>query len=122
MRIYLCAFFLLVPLLGSAEYLDVIQVELKEGCDFNRYVAIKNDFNETFGSRNGYHAEVLMPLQSEHLATLFWVGRAANAAAFGKAWDAWRDGLADKKSVSAKLWSRFQKCSTNISRQGYDIY
>lgn len=34
----------------------------------------------------------------------------------------WRDGLSDPDSVPAQLWARFQDCSTNTSRTGYDIY
>jgi hypothetical protein len=52
---------------------------------------------------------------------MFWVGRSKNAAAYGKAWDTWRDGQADPSSVAAKLWGRFQECSTNLGRRGYDV-
>jgi len=53
---------------------------------------------------------------------MFWVGRSANAAAFGKAWDTWRDALAKADSVPAKLNARLAACSTNVSRSGFDSY
>lgn len=52
----------------------------------------------------------------------FWVGRSANAADFGKAWDTWRDAQANADSVPAKLNPRFDACSTNVSRSGYESY
>ena len=51
---------------------------------------------------------------------MFWVGRSANAAAYGQAWDTWRNDLKDPTSVASKLSALFQACSTNIGRRGYD--
>jgi hypothetical protein len=53
---------------------------------------------------------------------MFWVGRSKDAATFGKAWDTWRDGLSVPDSLASKLWARFQACTTNLSRRGYDAY
>jgi len=75
-----------------------------------------------WGSKNGYKSEVLRPIQSHNLVSLYWVGRSKDAAAFGKAWDTWRNELADPNSVASKLWARFLKCSTNLGRRGYDVY
>lgn len=105
-----------------ADHIDVIEVKLKEGCSLTEYLKIKDDFNSQWGSKNGYKSEVLMPIQSQNLISLYWVGRTASASAFGKAWDVWRDALNDPDSVPAKLWARFAACSTNISRRGYDVY
>jgi hypothetical protein len=88
--ILIVALFVL-PLSASADYMDVIQVNLDDKCSVDKYVEIKNDFNEQWGKSNGYMAEVLVPIQNDDLVSLFWVGRTANAAAFGAAWDAWRD-------------------------------
>ena len=107
---------------AGAGHMDVIQVKLHEGCSVDDYVRIKNDFNEQWGKSNGYMAEVLVPIQSEDLVSLYWVGRTANAAAYGVAWDAWRDQLTDSKSVAAKLWARIEKCGANQSRSGFDVY
>ena len=111
-----------LPLSAGAEYMDVIQVTLNEDCSVQQYVQIKNDFNEQWGKNNGYRAEIAVPIQNDDLVSIFWVGRAASAAAFGAAWDAWRDALPDSGSVAAKLWARIQKCSVNQSRSGYDIH
>lgn len=123
MRIALALVLLLLPLSAVAEgHMDVIQVKLDPKCSLAKYVAIKNDFNETWGEQNGYRAEVVVPIQSEDLQSIFWVGRTANAAAYGKAWDAWRDEIASSKSIAGRLNARFQKCSTNTSRTGFDVY
>ncbi len=44
-----------------------------------------------------------VPLQSDSFEAVFRIGRSANAAAFGKAWDTWRDALANPNSVPTKL-------------------
>ena len=106
----------------GAGHMDVIQVSLKDGCTVAQYAAIAQDFNKDWGKKHGYKAEVVVPIQSEELVSIFWVGRSANAAAFGAAWDAWRDALPDAKSTAAKLQARFDACSTNTSRNGYDVY
>jgi hypothetical protein len=113
---------LCLPASASAEYLDVIEFRLKDDCSFGEYMQIANDFNTQWGANNGYSSRVAMPLQNDNLKSLFWVGTAENAEAFGRAWDTWRDALADPESVPSKLWERFQACSENIERSGYDLY
>ena len=113
---------LLLPFGAMADHIDVIEFTLNENCSMSKYLAIKDDFNDQWGSKNGYRSEVLVPIQSNNLTSLFWVGRSANAAAYGKAWDQWRDDLEDPSSVASKLWARFLDCSTNIGRRGYDVY
>ena len=122
MKKLLCALLLMLPIGAFADHVDVIEVLLNEGCSVPEYVAIKDDFNEQWAKKYGYKAEVLVPLQSNNLTSLFWVGRSANAAGFGKAWDQWRNDLTDPKSVASKLWARFLDCSTNMGRRGYDAY
>jgi len=56
------------------------------------------------------------------LESMYWIGTAKNAAAFGAAWDTWRDALSDPNSIPAKLWARFQVCAVNLERHGYDVY
>jgi hypothetical protein len=112
----------LSPTLVSAEYMDVIKFKLTDNCTFSKYMGIVNDFNTQWGGANGYSARVAMPLQNDDLESMYWLGTAKNAAAFGAAWDSWRDALGDPESVPSKLWTRFQVCSDNLSRYGYDIY
>jgi hypothetical protein len=112
---------LALPMTAAADHLDVIEFELNEGCSFDKYMEIVSDFNTQWGSKNGYKAEVLTPIQSHNLVSMFWVGRSESAAAYGKAWDTWRDAQADPNSVPSKLWARFQECSTNLGRRGYDV-
>jgi hypothetical protein len=113
---------LLLPGHAIADYMDVIEFKLNEGCSFEEYMEIVNDFNATWGEQHGYSAQVAVPIQSDNLVHMYWVGTTANAAAFGKAWDAWRDELKDPKSTASKLWERFQDCETNLGRWGYDVY
>jgi len=112
----------LTPTLASAEYMDVIRFKLTAQCSFSEYLEIKNDFNSQWGEANGYISRVAMPLQHDDLESMYWIGTTENAAAFGAAWDTWRDALGDPDSVPSKLWARFEVCSENLSRHGYDIY
>lgn len=116
------ALLLFVPMAASAEYMDVIEFKLLEGCSFDKYMEIVNDFNNNWGKANDYTSRVAMPLQNENLVSMYWLGTTKDAATFGKAWDTWRDGLSDPDSTPAKLWERFQACSANLGRWGYDIY
>ncbi len=122
MKKLLCALLLMLPISAFADHIDVIEVQLNEGCSVSEYVAIKDDFNEQWGAKNGYQSEVLVAIQSNNLTSLFWVGRTDNAAGFGNAWDQWRTDLTDPESVASKLWARFLDCSTNVARRGYDVY
>ena len=122
MKIALIAALLLLPFSATAGHMDVLQVKLKDGCTVAKYVSIKNDFNEQWGKNNGYIAEIAAPLQNDDLVSIFWLGRSADAATFGKAWDTWRDALANPKSVESKLNARFQKCSDNESRSSFDLF
>lgn len=101
--------------------MEVIELELKEDCSFSEYMAIVTDFNE-WAKDYGYRTEVAMPLHSRNLTSLYWMGRSADAATFGKAWDTWRDALSDEDSVPAKLQARFSECETNLRRVSYDVY
>lgn len=122
MKALIASAVLLLPFAVGAEHMDVIQVKLKPKCTVEKYVALKDEFNETWGKDHGYRAEVVVPLQNQDLVSVFWVGRSADAAAFGAAWDAWRDAQADDKSVAAKLQERFDDCSDNESRSSFDVY
>jgi hypothetical protein len=122
MRVLLAILLLALPVAASADHLDVIEVKLNDGCSFDKYMEIARDFNTQWGVNNGYKAEVLMPIQSHNLVSIFWVGRSKDVASFGKAWDTWRNELANPNSVAAKLWARFTACSTNLARRGYDVY
>jgi hypothetical protein len=120
-KLLIAAACLLTPATASAEHWDVIAFEMTGKCSFEKYLGVVADFN-AWGADHGYQAKVAQPLQSDNLTTYFWVGTTADAATYGAAWDAWRDALADKNSTPSKLWVRFQECSTNMQRTGYDVY
>jgi hypothetical protein len=109
------------PLTAAADNLDVFEFKLKDGCNFGTYLTIIKDFN-AWAKDYGYRAEVLSPIQRMNLETMYWVGRSADAETFGKAWDNWRDSLADPDSVPSKLAVRFDACVINLNRAGYDTY
>lgn len=112
---------LTLPLPALAEHMDVIEFKLLEGCSFSTYMEIVEDFN-VWGKKYGYNAEIAVPLQSNNLTSMYWLGTSKDAATFGKAWDAWRDAQSDPDSMAGKLGARFVKCSANLGRRGYDIY
>jgi hypothetical protein len=122
MKRFLAAILITVPFYVSAAHLDVIQLELKEGCELSQYVAIAKDFNEKWAKDYDYNAEVLMPIQSDNLTSLFWVGRSSGAAEFGATWEAWVSDLGKSGSTAAKLSARFEACSTNMSRRSYSTF
>lgn len=105
----------------QAEHWDIIGSKLKDGCTMGTYMAIVKDFNE-WGKSHGYKATILTPIQDRDLETFWWIGKTKDAAAFGAAWDAWRNALSDPNSTEAKLQARFDKCSTDTSRSGYDAW
>lgn len=119
-KIFVAAFFLL-PLNALADHMDVIEFKMKDGCSFGEYMEIVADFNE-WGKDYGYQTKIAYPLQSNNLTSMYWLGTSANAAAFGTAWDAWRDAQSDMDSVPAKLQARFSVCTENVGRRGYDVY
>jgi len=122
MKIFVLTLLLFIPMTASAEYLDVIESKLVDGCSPDKYLKIVNDFNTEWGMKNGYTAKIAMPLQSSNLESIFWLGTTKDAASFGKAWDAWRDAMSDSDSVAAKLQARLRQCDVNLARRGYDLY
>ncbi len=120
MKKLLVALLVALPFGAFAEHVDVIEFTLNEGCSVETYLAIKDDFNEQWAKDNGYNAEVLVPIQSHNLISLFWVGRSADTGVFGKAWEQWRTDLQDADSLASKLVARFEECSTNIGRRAYN--
>lgn len=101
--------------------MDVIEFKMLDGCSMEKYMAIVSDFNE-WGEDYGYNAQIAIPLQSSNLTSYYWLGTSKDAASFGKAWDAWRDGLADDDSGPAKLAARFAECTENVGRRSYDLF
>ena len=106
------------PLIASADYLDVIEFKMKEGCTMAKYMDIVKDFNTNAESR-GYKAEILMPYYGNTLDSIIWVGRSKNLEAFGKGANAYYDAAADANSAEGKLGARFRECSTSIARRSY---
>lgn len=121
MKKLLAAALLLMPMSPAlaAEHSDVIEFKLT--CGMDEYMAIVRDFN-AWGKDHGYQTEIAVKHFHPNPETLIWAGRSANARTFGKAWDSWRNALADPESVPSKLNARFAKCSDVVSRRSYDVY
>ena len=119
MKKLMLLFVLAFPMASQADYLDVIAGKLNPGCSLDKYLQIVQDFRDQWGNTRGYKVEILLPAQSRDLGTFFWVGRIANAEAFGKGLDAWTSAQSDANSGPAKLMARFRECMTSESRAGY---
>ena len=109
-----------LPLAASAGHMDVIEMELNDGCSVADLTMIVKDFNK-WGKSHGYIAELAVPLQSDNLTSVFWIGRSKNTAAFGAAYDSWEADVPNAKSAPGKLSARFEACTTNVARRGYSI-
>lgn len=122
MKKAICIVLLILPFGVFADHIDVIEGQLKDGCSTTKYMAIVKDFNEQWASKHDYRAEVLFPVYSNNLKSIYWLGRSANNAAFGAAFDQWNKDLMDKDSLATKLATRFAECSDNLGRRSYMTY
>ena len=111
---------LALPLAASAGHMDVIEMEIIDSCSMPKLLDILQDFNK-WGESHGYQAEIAVPIQSNNLTSVFWIGRSESTAAFGAAFDSWEADLANKGSVPAKLNARFEDCTTNVARRAYTL-
>ncbi len=103
---------------AKADMLDVIELELVEGCSLETYLAAVDDFNEYYKDKD-YQTEILQPLHAQNQNTIVWVGRSPSSQAFGKAYDHWLAGVEKDGSDVSKLSARFQKCSNLSSRSSF---
>jgi hypothetical protein len=113
---------LALPVAATADHIDVIEVKLNADCSVDTYLQIAREFNSDWAPAHDYRSEVLVPIQSHNLESLYWVGRSKTTEGFGKAWDAWQKDLKNPDSVASRLWARFGKCGKNVARRGYDAY
>ncbi len=106
------------PLIAKADYVDVIELKLKEGCTMTKYADIVKDFNTLYEPK-GYKAEIMSPFYSSNLESFIWVGRTKDIETFGKGSNAYGNAAADPNSAEGKLAARFRDCSTSIARRSY---
>lgn len=122
MKRFLAAALFLSASAAQADHLDVISFTLKDGCSLGQYLEIVDDFNE-WGKAYGYQTEIAVPSFSDNLETIYWLGRSANAEAFGKAHDDWEGAQTDADSVPARLMQRFGECGDgNDTRRAYRTF
>ena len=101
MKKLIALFVLAFPMAAQADYVDVIASKMTGACTMAKYLQIVKDFNEQWGKSHNYRVEILVPQQSADVQTFYWVGRAANAEAFGKGLDEWNAAQADANSGPA---------------------
>ncbi len=106
------------PMIASADYLDVIESKMKDGCTMTKYMDIVKDFNALYTPR-GYTAEILTPIYGTNMDTIIWVGRTKNMETFGKGAQAYNDAVGDANSAEGKIAARFRECTTGVSRRSY---
>jgi hypothetical protein len=110
---------LAVPAVACADYVDVLSAKLKEGCSVATLQLIVKDFNETWAKEGTYKAELLVPMMSQDVNTVYWVGRTKDAETFGKGLERWRREAMDANSVAGKLSARMSQCVNWGSRGGF---
>ncbi len=109
---------LAAPLPAAADVVDVITVTVNDDCTLETYLAIVDDFNAYYKDRN-YQTEILVPVHDAAQDTVIWVGRAPSHTAFGQAYDHWETERVKEGSKVSKLDTRFEACTTTVSRSSF---
>jgi len=107
--------------LVQADYLDVLAFKLKPACTLKDFIALNQQMNE-WGKPYNMTSEVVVPVFSDMPDGYAWVGRTPNAAAFGKAWDAWRTAVVKGEEPVSKLNARWSECTDTAYRRSFDSY
>lgn len=119
MKKLITMFLLTVPAVASADYVDVLSAKLKDGCNVATFQQIVADFNATWAKDTEYKAQALVPLMSEDMHTLYWVGRTTNAETFGRGLERWMKEASDPSTVAGKISERMNACVTWVGRAGF---
>jgi hypothetical protein len=110
---------LLAPLAAHADYLDVITTKLNAGCTLDKYTSVVQEFRGVMTSQKyKYTVEIAVPFVSNDLSVVYWIGREANAAAFGQETDRWNAAIAKPDTPEAKVNAKIAACGVNESRSG----
>jgi hypothetical protein len=107
--------------LVQADYLDVLAFKLKPACSVKDFVALNQQMND-WGKAYNMTSEVVIPVFSDDLYGMAWVGRTPNATAFGKAWDAWRMARDKGEAPVSTLDARWTECTEVVYRRSFDTY
>jgi hypothetical protein len=119
MKKLITIFLLAFPAVAMADYVDVLSAKLKDGCSIATFQQIVADLNATWAQGGDYKAQLLVPVMSEDLHTLYWVGRAASAEAYGRSLDRWVKEANDPGTVTGKLNERMNACVAWVGRAGF---
>jgi hypothetical protein len=120
MRKFIAFALLSLPMAASADYLDIWDYKLKDGCDLSTHMQIVKDFNQ-WAAKYGYRGEVAVSAFNNDMGLLRLMGRTKDATDSAKVWDAWVTETSDPNSVAGKLSARFDACQVVLSRTAFDI-
>jgi hypothetical protein len=122
MRKLIASLLLVVPTVACADYVDVLSAKLKDGCNVATLAQIVKDFNATWAKDGAYKAELLVPMMSQDLGTVYWVGRIKDAGAFGNGLERWNKESTDASSDAGQIRVRMERCVTWGSRGGFTTF
>ena len=122
MRKLIASLLLVVPTVACADYVDVLSGKLKEGCSVATVAQIVKDFNATWAKEGTYKAELLVPMMSQDLGTVYWVGRTKSAEVFGAGLERWMKESTDASSDAGQIRVRMERCVTWGSRGGFTTF
>ncbi len=110
---------LVTPLVGHADYIDVITARLKDGCSLDKYLGVVEEFRGVMKTQAyKYTVEIAEPLLGPDLSVIFWVGREPNFATYGQESDRWEAAIAKTGTPEAKVNAKLDACTENVSRSG----
>ena len=119
-RTILVAFAVFVaPQVAAADYVDAITNKLNDGCTMEKYMKTVEEFHGVMKSQGyTYRAEIMVPVTSQQLDVVYWVGRTTDMATFGAEYSKWLKALENPSSPESKVNAKLTACSTNVNRSG----
>ena len=104
------------PFVVRADMVDVLTVQLNDGCNMEQLSKLNADFNAYGKEKGGPQYELIRPLHSATPGVVFIVGRAASMEAFGKYYDGLMAEQMQDDSTGSQLIKRAVECATVVSR------
>ena len=114
----------ILMLLGAqvarADYLDVITIRLTPECPLDRYMSVVKEFRSVIERLDyKYTVEISVPLMSNELDVIYWIGREPDLTTFGAETDRWEGEVAKGGTPEATIDKKLDACGENVSRSGH---
>jgi hypothetical protein len=110
---------LLTPAAADADYLDVITNKLKEGCSLDKYLTVVEEFRGVMKSQGyKYTVEIAPAFIGSDMGVVYWVGREPSFSTFGQETDRWEAAIVKPETPEAKVNTKLQACTDQVSRSG----